>query len=238
LTGWLKQLRNEVIDLFFPRECIGCGEIGGFICNSCAKKLSRIYPPLCKRCGRPESSGRYCHECWGKQNNRIDAVRSVFVFEGTIRTAIHELKYRNLRDISVNLGEYMAEYYRNNGLKGDCLLPVPLHEKRIRERGYNQSELLAKEIARHVEVPVKGHLVTRMRNNMPQARTSNADERRTNMENVFRCQSPEVAGKNIIIIDDVCTSGNTLESCAAVLKGAGAKSVIGFTLAREILSRS
>ncbi|MGA2367713.1 MAG: ComF family protein [Dehalococcoidia bacterium] len=238
MTGWLKQLRSEVIDLFFPRECLGCGKIGGFICNSCAKKLPRIYPPLCQRCGRPETSGRYCQECWGKQNNRIDAIRSVFVFEGTIRAAIHELKYRNLRAISAILGEYMATYYRDNGLKGDCLLPVPLHEKRIRERGYNQSELLAKEIAKHIGVPVKGQLVMRVRNNMPQARTSSAEERRVNMENVFSCQGLEVAGQDIIVVDDVCTSGNTLEACATVLKAAGAKSVIGFTLAREILSRS
>ena len=105
MTGWLKQLRNEVIDLFFPQECIGCGKIGGFICNNCTKKLPWIYPPLCQRCGRPETSGQYCRECWGKQNNHIDAVRSVFIFEGTIRAAIHELKYRNLRAISVNLGE-------------------------------------------------------------------------------------------------------------------------------------
>ncbi|MHB8085329.1 MAG: ComF family protein [Dehalococcoidia bacterium] len=238
MTGWLKQLRSEVIDLFFPRECIGCGKIGGFICYNCAKKLPKIYPPLCQRCGRPESSGRYCKECWGKLNNRIDAVRSVFVFEGTIRAAIHELKYRNLRAISVNLGEYMATYYRDNGLKGDYLLPVPLHEKRIRERGYNQSELLAQEIAKHVKVPVNGQLLVRTRNNMPQTRTGSAEERRTNMENVFSCQSPEVAGKDIIVIDDVCTSGSTLEACANVLKAAGAKTVIGFTLAREIFSRS
>ncbi|MGA9047528.1 MAG: ComF family protein [Dehalococcoidia bacterium] len=238
MTGWLKQLRSEVIDLFFPRECIGCGKIGGFICYSCAKKLPRIHPPLCQRCGRPETSGRYCQECWGKLNSRIDAVRSVFVFEGTIRAAIHELKYRNLRTISVDLGEYMAAYYRDNGLKGDYLLPVPLHEKRIRERGYNQSELLAKEIAKHVTVPVNGQLLVRVRNNMPQARTGSAEERRANMENVFKCKSPEVAGKDIVVIDDVCTSGSTLEACAAVLKAAGAKSVTGFTLAREILSRS
>ena len=233
MTGWLRQLQNEVIDLFFPRECIGCGKIDDFICIQCARKLPRLVPPLCPKCGKPEPSGHLCYECWGKSSN-IDSVYSVFVFDGTMRQAVHSLKYHNLRAIAECLGKYMASYYLSNSLNGNILVPVPLHENRIRERGYNQSILLAREISRIVGIPVNDKLIKRTRDCVSQARTKNVEERRRNMENAFSPISDSISGMEIILIDDVCTSGATLEACAAVLKKAGANHVTGFTLAREI----
>ncbi|RPJ63192.1 MAG: ComF family protein [Dehalococcoidia bacterium] len=233
MTRWLRQLQNEVIDLFFPRECIGCGKIDDFICIQCAKKLSRLVPPLCPKCGKPEASGHLCYECWGKSSN-IDNVYSVFVFDGTMRKAVHSLKYHNLRAIAGCLGKYMASYYVANNLNGNILVPVPLHENRVRERGYNQSILLAREISRIVEIPVDAKLIKRTRDCISQARTKNVEERRRNMENAFSPISDMISGMEIILIDDVCTSGATLEACATVLKKAGASRVTGFTLAREI----
>jgi ComF family protein len=128
----------------------------------------------------------------------------------------------------------MANYYSVNGMTADVLVPVPLHELRIRERGYNQSGLLAGEISRNVGIPVNERLLKRTRNCKPQARTGSVEERRRNMENAFGCTGNGVKGLDIVVIDDVCTTGATLEACAAVLKAAGAKRVMGFTLAREI----
>lgn len=233
----LKQLQREVIDLFFPRSCLGCGKVGDFICSRCSKKLSRLLPPICQRCGKPESSGTYCRECWGTRNH-IDVIRSVFVFEGIIRRAVHEFKYRNLRAIAVDLSQYMADYFLEYKLAADILLPVPMHANRLRKRGYNQSDLLAELISGRLSLPVRGDLIRRVRDNKPQARTTCVEERRSNMENTFTCISSEVSGKDIIIIDDVCTSGATLEACAAALKMKGASNVSGFTLAREIYQRS
>jgi len=233
----LKQLQHEVTDFFFPRACIGCGKIGDFICVSCSKKMSRILPPLCQRCGRPESSGAHCAECWGRKSS-LDAVRSVFIFDGIVRQAIHELKYRNVRAVSACLAAFMTAYYLENGLDGDVLVPVPLHDKRLRERGYNQSQLLAAELSRSISVTVNPALVKRVRNTAPQARSAGVSERRANMQNTFICASGEAAGRDVVIIDDVCTSGATLESCASALRAAGASHVLGFTLAREIYQRS
>ena len=233
MTGWLRQLQNEVIDFFFPRECIGCGKVGDFICVQCSKKLSRLNPPFCLRCGKPESSGTFCHECWGKSNS-LDSIRSVFVFDGILREAVLSFKYRNLRAIANCLGEFMASYYKVNSLSGDILVPVPLNEKRIRDRGYNQSGLLAREISMSIGVPVSEKVIRRTRDCQPQARTKNVDERRRNMENAFSHIGDGVSGMDVVIIDDVCTSGATLEACAFALKSAGAKRVTGFTLAREI----
>jgi competence protein ComFC len=233
LTRWLTQLRNEVTDFFFPRACIRCGKVGDFICAQCSKRLPRLNPPLCPRCGKPEVSGNYCHECWGRPAE-IDSIRSVFIFEGLVREAIHSFKYHNLYAMSVPLGAFMADYYMENSMMGDVIVPVPLHNKRIRERGYNQSELLSREISRLVATPVNCRFVERVKDNEPQARTKSARQRQGNVKGVFGNVSNDVNGKNIVLVDDVCTSGATLSACAMALKGAGARKVIGFTLAREI----
>jgi len=237
LTIRLKQLQNEVIDLLFPRSCLGCGKAGDFFCIGCSKRLPLLLPPICQRCGKPESSGIYCRECWGNHSH-IHAIRSVFVFEGIIRRAVHEFKYRSLRSIAGCFAQYMADYFVEHELAADILLPVPVHENRLKKRGYNQSELLAGQLAGLIAVPARGDLIRRVRDNKPQARTSCAEERRSNMENAFTCISSEVNGKDIMIIDDVCTSGATLEACAAALKLKGANKISGFTLAREIYQRS
>jgi competence protein ComFC len=237
LTGWLKQLQNEVIKFVFPGVCIGCGKFSDFICIDCARKLPRLLPPLCQKCGKPEPSAQYCPECWKKQSG-IDGIRSVFIFEGIIRTAIHELKYYNLRSISGLLGEYMASYYTENNMGGDFILAVPLHAGRFRERGYNQSELLAEKLSVLTGVPVLNGAVARVIDNKPQARTVSIEERRRNVEDVFKCEDGSVYGKEVIIVDDVCTSGATLEACAKALTKAGAKRIFGFTLAREVINRS
>jgi len=132
----------------------------------------------------------------------------------------------------------MSRYFMEYGLTGDVLVPVPLHEKRLRERGYNQSLLLAAELSKQLSLAVNPSLMKRVRNTGPQARSSSVYERRVNMEKTFMCTSGEAAGRDIVIIDDVCTSGATLESCATALKAAGANRVLGFTLAREIYHRS
>ena len=151
-----------------------------------------------------------------------------------MRRAIHDLKYRNLKAIAVCLAKSMADYLRDNPIQGDVLVPVPLHARRLRERGYNQSSLLAEKLGVLVALPVlEGHLL-RLKDSLPQARTTTVEERRKNVEKGFSCQPEKLQAKAIILIDDVCTSGATLEACAAALKAAGAVSVWGFTLAREI----
>jgi ComF family protein len=151
-----------------------------------------------------------------------------------IRKAIHQLKYRNLKAISPCLAELLADYLRSNPLPGEALVSVPLHPQRLRERGYNQSNLLARELAKRIELPVFEDCLIRVKQARPQARATDVEERRRNVADAFMCREEKVDGKQIILIDDVCTSGATLESCAAALKDKGATSVWGLTLAREI----
>jgi ComF family protein len=189
--------------------------------------------PFCPRCGRPQASGIVCPDCW-QRPTKIDGVRSPFRFDGAVRKSIHELKYRNLKAISPCLGELLADYLKENPLPGEVLISVPLHPRRLRERGYNQSALLAKELGKSIDLPVIEACLVRVKQAQPQVRAVDVEQRRRNVADAFVCRDDKVTGKQIILVDDVCTSGATLESCAAALKDRGATSVWGLTLARDI----
>ena len=189
--------------------------------------------PLCPKCGRPQASGILCPSCWQLQTE-IDGIRSPYRFDEVIRKAIHQLKYHNLKAISFCLAELLADYLQSNPLPGEAIVPVPLHPRRLRERGYNQSSLLARELGKLTNLPVIEDCLIRVKEAQPQVKASNVEERRKNVSHAFICQNEKVSGKQIILIDDVCTSGATLESCASALKSKGASSVWGLTLAREI----
>jgi len=133
------------------------------------------------------------------------------------------------------LSQLLAKYLSSHPLKGEVLVPVPLYPKRLRERGYNQASLLAKELGRLVGLPTVEDTLIRVKDAVPQARTRSAIERRQNVQDAFACNQ-RLEGRQILLIDDVCTTGATLDACASALKAAGAGSVWGLTVAREMFS--
>jgi len=139
-----------------------------------------------------------------------------------------------LRAISPRLAALLADYLKAKPLPGEALVSVPLHPRRLRERGYNQSSLIAAELGNRIDLPVIEDCLIRVKQAQPQVKAVDVEERRMNVADAFVCRDERVSGKQIILIDDVCTSGATLESCAAALKNSRAKSVWGLTLAREI----
>jgi ComF family protein len=139
-----------------------------------------------------------------------------------------------LKAISPCLAELLADYLISNPLPGEAMVCVPLHPRRLRERGYNQSNLLAKELGRRIGLPLIEDCLIRVKQAQPQVRAIDVEERRRNVADAFMCRDEQVSGKQIILVDDVCTSGATLESCATTLKNKGATSVWGLTLAREL----
>ena len=229
----LTKLKGIALNLLFPQWCVGCGKEGDFICYSCRRSLPRIMPPLCPRCGRPQASGILCPGCVGWQAE-IDGIRSPFRFDGVMRQAIYQLKYRNLRALVVPLAKLLHDYLGTNPMPGEAVVPVPLHQKRLRERGYNQSSLLARELGKLINLPVVDGCLIRLRHAPPQARTSTVDERRSNVAGAFTCRDQRLQDKQVLLVDDVSTSGATLDACAGALKAAGATSVWGLVLAREI----
>jgi len=140
----ISKFKGAALDLLFPQRCLGCGEEGALICHTCQKSLARILPPLCPRCGKPQPSGIVCAQCVSWQSG-IDGIRSPFRFHGVIRQAIHQYKYKNLRILAGPMASFLNDYLMQNHLPFQIIVPVPLHPERLKERGYNQSELIVME---------------------------------------------------------------------------------------------
>ena len=229
----LVKIKGIALDFIFPRYCVGCGREGEFLCSTCLRTINRIVPPICPKCGRPQPSGILCPDCvsWSAS---IDGIRSPYKFDGVIREAVHQLKYGNLRALSPTLADFIYEYLTINPLPVDVIVPVPLHAKRLRERGYNQSGLLAGDLSKLTGLPAVENSLVRQRNTVPQAKTANVNQRHKNITGAFLCRNDELKGKRVLLIDDVSTSGSTLDACAQAMKAAGATSVWGLTVAREI----
>lgn len=162
-----------------------------------------------------------------------DGIRSLFVHKNLVRDAVQALKYNNLKLMAKTLAGFMAEYLSANIVPVEVLVPVPIHSKRIRQRGYNQSALLAKELGRRASLPVSEGSLERVVNTPSQV-SLGAEARRDNVYGAFHCVDKELTGKCVLLIDDVCTTGATLDACAMAVRGIHPASVWGLTVSREL----
>lgn len=221
----------DLLALFFPVRCVNCHQAGSLFCSECQRKVEFVLPPLCPLCGSPSSNDQLCRQCQ-RDAPAIDGIRSVAFFEGPLRQAVHAFKYRGLRSLAAPLASLMAVYCRRDPLPADAIVPVPLHRSRLRERGYNQAALLARALGAEIGLPVHEDWLVRTRATPPQVGLD-ASGRKMNVAGAFHCRDGDaVAGCRVLLVDDVCTSGATLESCSLALCQAGARSVWAFTLAR------
>jgi len=231
VTGMWQQLKQALLDLLFPPRCVGCRRPDTWLCPECQKGIERIAGPVCRRCGRPVAqSDRLCSSCGGTADP-IDGIRSVAYFEGVLREAIHRFKYRGGQALAQPLGQLMVEHWSECEIPAEMLIPVPLHPTRLGERGYNHAALLARELSAKVGLPVEARCLARVRATPLQVNLD-AAARRENVRGAFRCLDDRVAGRSVVLIDDVCTTGATLTACGAALREAGVASVWGYTLAR------
>ena len=224
--------------LLFPGSCPICGEVEeqlltddgvADICPECEKKLVRVSQPFCLKCGKPLEEDRvrreYCADC-AKTTHLFSQGRAVFVYQGVIIGSMHRLKYANRRDYAVI---YAREAYQAYGtwirrIAPDAVIPVPLHPKRRRERGYNQAELLAKELARLTGIPHQKNLLLRTVHTSPQKQLS-AKERKNNLKNAFQVSKKIVQLEKVLLIDDIYTTGSTVDAASEALMAAGVKKI-------------
>ena len=226
----LEKLGRMVLDFLFPPKCVTCGKEGDFICNACLAASTPIRPPVCPVCILPLKSKRRC-DCRYWQS--LDGLSSPFEFRGAVRDAVLHLKYQNLRAVVPRLAELMTGYLADRPVPVDILTEVPMHPRRLKERGFNQSELLARALARRTGITYIRSL-ERRRHTLTQVGATSSRLRRKNVEQAFGCTDCEVQGRRVLLVDDVATTGATLDACAGALKEAGAVRVRGLTLAREI----
>ena len=205
---------NAALDLLLPSRCVGCGASGSYLCAEC---LATAEPattlPL-----RPSAL--------------LAGLVVPFAYAGAPRNAVRRLKYSGLRAIAPSMAEPMAEALAAAVQSPFVLMPAPLHRKRLRQRGYNQTELLAREVSRNLGVPLRVDVLTRKRDTPPQVSTRSRAERMLNMADAFHADDPPV-DEAIVIVDDVTTTGATLEAAARALRNAGASQVYGLAFCRE-----
>jgi ComF family protein len=227
------QVGRALLDLIYPPCCPGCGRMGSAFCERCRDQVALIESPVCFHCGCALPEEGLCFRCRSLPSS-LDGIRAAAVFEDPLRLAIHALKYENNTTLAAPLGAMMVGLWRSGGLpEADLILPVPLHTRRQAERGYNQSSLLARVLGRAVGVPVDEQMLIRQRATLPQVGLG-LSERQKNVEGAFVCRG-HLGGQTAVVVDDVCTTGATLEACADALRAVGALRVWAFTLARARL---
>lgn len=209
------------------------------LCAGCTAEIKVPGPLYCLRCGKPlPDGGAHCYQCRGSKAKKFKCrlIRSAVVFGPQVRGVVHAFKYTDKPYLAGWLAEWMNRRWAAYPelARAELLVPVPLHAKKFKSRGYNQSELLARELGRLRGLPVDALSVVRVRNT-PSQTGFGREGRLQNMSGAFACVRPEqVKGKTVLLIDDVATTGATLEGCAEALKAAGAKAVMAYTFAREV----
>jgi ComF family protein len=214
---------RALIDVLLPAACPGCGREGAVLCKACRTPFERrLAEPPGVPIGLP-----------AELPDGLVQLEWCAAFTGPVRAAVHALKYGGERRLVEPLAALMAERWRRAGRGGDLLVPVPVHAARRRERGFDQAEELARSIGRALEVEVSSCLVREQRTTAQHA--LGRTERARNVGHAFAMapRSGRVAGRWVVLVDDVMTTGATLRGCAAVLRAAGARGVSALTLARE-----
>lgn len=223
-------LWQRALDLVFPPRCVGCEAFGALICETCATMMLPAAPPRCETCWTPSDDGS-CYRC-RLDRPAFEMLRSAFVYDGPARQAVLALKFKGLSSIAPLMAEALAERFAEWGPQVSAIVPVPLAPGRKRERGYDQAELLARELSRLTGVPVERRALTRRRATAPQALQGDELSRRRNVRAAFGPGRRRVLGP-VLLVDDVVTTGATLDACARVLIDEGAGPVYAMTFARE-----
>jgi competence protein ComFC len=220
------------LDWLYPPVCCSCQAKGQRWCPACQSAVRPIRPPLCPCCGRPQSRATPCQRC-RVASPAYTALRSWGGFHGPLRSAIHSLKYKGNLSLGDVLARPLIQLLPDLGWSVDLVIPVPLAIARLRERGYNQAELLARPIALALGIPYAPKALVKIRETRPQVDLK-AAERVENVAGAFRGEGRMVSRRSVLLVDDVATTGATLQACAAALIQAGAATVYCLTLARAL----
>lgn len=238
---------NGLLDLIYPPRCLVCGDWqeSGSLCDICIQRFSPLLPPFCERCGVPIAGGD--HLCTGCARGSAPAYhwsQALGHYSGTLRTAVHRLKYNGKTALASPLGTLLAHSLiaaptplLHPGLSGvpidfDAVVPIPLHWRRMRQRGFNQAERIAFFLARERGWPLDKGGLWRVRSTSTQTALG-AESRAANVRDAFRARSSDYfTGRSILIVDDVLTTGSTLKEAARIVRNAGAVRVCVTALAR------
>ena len=238
-------IKEGLLQILFPPRCVVCDEIleaelmrcGRRIHSDCERKLYPVGSNVCFRCGKPLASEaqEYCFDCKKKLAGRKPLYcrqgRSVYVYKGVVRKSIYRFKYSNRREYARFFAEEAARYYTDwsEQIGVEAIVPVPMYDRKKRRRGYNQAEMIARELACIWGVPLEKNAVKRIRNTKPQKLLSD-EERKNNLKKAFQARKFIVKYKKILLVDDIYTTGSTVEAVACELMRCGVEQVFFLTL--------
>lgn len=252
------KINRFILDLIFPKFCLGCQKEGTFLCCDCKSLLDILEFNYClcdtKPILLPSAPGTHtslpagrCQKCHGKALSGLYFALS-YKDKSLTKKLIHQFKYKPyIKNLSETLAGILIEHFIKTNKNTDdvwdnsVLIPVPLHKRKLKERGYNQSEELAKELSKIIKVPVLSDVLLKTKLTPPQMELKK-QEREKNLENAFSIRRskncgmsdiPQFSKKKVFLVDDVYTTGSTMQECSLALLKAGAKSVWGITIARE-----
>jgi ComF family protein len=231
------------LDLVFPPICPICQSLFGregknrIICLDCSEAIRPVYPPYCPRCGLPYPSGEahLCASCL-KEGRYFEVHRTCALYEGPLKEAIHKFKYNGVFPLMKVFGDLLQPCFNTLAQEYpvDLLIPVPLHRRRLRERGFNQALLLVMELSKRMRIPYEERALAKIKETPVQIALKKR-ERRKNLKGAFQVNDQEaIKEKSIVLVDDVYTTGATVNECSRALLAAGAKQVAVLTVARAL----
>lgn len=232
---------KTIIDVIYPRRCPVCGDIvvprGNLICQTCTNTLIAVTEPRCKKCSKPMDNDEieYCHDC-GKNKHHYIKGFSVWVYNEAMKKSVADFKYKGRKEYADYYIAQVVEKYSNDIrlINPDVLVPIPIHVKKERQRGYNQAGILAKGIGTKLNIPVSLQLLQRDKYTLPQKQLSNT-ERLINLEKAFSFSEKEFKKLDlpihkVLLIDDIYTTGSTIEACTKILNKQGIMEVYFISL--------
>ena len=222
---------KAMVDFLVPVVCVHCGAEGSLWCDQCIVNAPKLAGNTCLKCGERTSENlQLCGDCIALPPP-LDRLVPIFRYGGPVRSAVHALKYRHIIAIAPEMAKTMSAHSFATRANLDCVAPVPAHTDRLRERGYNQTSLLAKEIACNLQLRFLDDALTKTRATQSQVELTR-HQRAVSLIGAFEANY-RFDDAHVLLIDDVCTTGNTLMNCAAALKRAGARRVSAIVFAKE-----
>lgn len=234
MSRTIKEIASHTIDLIYPPACPICGRPAPFeegirlpVCPECEKDLSKTGSNCCMKCGKPlqDETAEYCYDC-SKTHHLYTQGAAAFAYTDGIKQSIYRYKYKNRREYAAY---YAKQIYENCGgrmstWKADVLIPVPLHSSKLWKRGFNQAELIAEHLSKLTGIPVDGEVLVRSRKTIPMKNLDD-QERIENLKNAFHIKDNVVEYNKVILVDDIYTTGTTIDECTKVLMDRGASNV-------------